>query len=246
VREDDLGFMYHVWARTEGDQTYVVMAFRGTSGASDWMSGNLWWFTRWFRTDDQYSRAAAHAREVVAYFDAQAAAAGRNKPIFLTTGHSLGGGLAQHVLYALPQRVRQAIVFDPTAVTASAGVSAEDFDAACNCAELYPETRFLRVYENYEILSVLRIFHKTFLGPERHVQELRFSFEGAWNPVGRHGMNFFASHLQSLAARQPVAPSGQHWIRSENQSCTDGLLLGQRASCALPSQSGSLIHRCPR
>jgi hypothetical protein len=38
--EDDKGLMFHVWQRRLGNQTHVVIAFRGTSGDGDWIYGN--------------------------------------------------------------------------------------------------------------------------------------------------------------------------------------------------------------
>lgn len=179
--EDDQGLMLHIWQRKLDNQTFVAVAFRGTSGDGDWVHANSWWFTRFFNSDNQYSRARAHMQKIIETFDQRATAKGERKPRFVATGHSLGGGLAQHALYAFPNRVEQAIVFDPTSVTGFADVSREQQAQGCACttAELASlgvdhgaEARILRVYETTEVLVNLRIFHKVFFAPERHVQEL--------------------------------------------------------------------------
>ena len=105
--EDNEGLMFHVWERTVAHQSQVVIAFRGTSGGGDWVYGNLWWITRYFKHDNQLTRARDHADGVIRYYEAKAKATGERSPRFITTGHSLGGSLAQHVLYSFPDRVEQ-------------------------------------------------------------------------------------------------------------------------------------------
>jgi pimeloyl-ACP methyl ester carboxylesterase len=253
--EDNEGLMYNVWHRKVGNQTHVVIAFRGTSGAGDWLYGNLWWFTRAFLTDNQLTRAAKHAEAIIKLYDAKAATTGEDKPRFVTTGHSLGGGLAQHVLYAWPLRVEQAIVFDPSSVTGFAGVTKANQAAACTCepdalrdlgVRLVPEARILRVYQTYEVLANLRIFHKLFFLPERHVQELRFPFEAPWNPISRHGMYTFAERLVDAAAPHIAQSRGSGWFASRaGDVCTNPLISAQKQSCQRPVSENS-TSVCPQ
>lgn len=253
--EDSEGLMFHVWRRKQGNQTHVVMAFRGTSGDGDWVYGNLWWFTRFFLKDNQLTRAARHAEQIIKSYDAKAAAAGEEPPRFVTTGHSLGGGLAQHVLYAFPLRVEQAIAFDPSSVTGFAGVTKANQVDGCTCepdalrqlgVRLVPEARILRVYQTYEVLANLRIFHKLIFPPERHVQELRFPFEESINPIARHGMSPFAARLFELSGPQAAIPVGSRWIASkEGDVCTVPLRSGQVESCQTPVNANALSV-CPQ
>lgn len=242
--------MFHVWQRRAGNQTFVTVAFRGTSGDGDWINANLWWFTRFFASDNQYTRARTHMQEIIKTFDERAAAKGEAKPRFVTTGHSLGGGLAQHMLYAFPNRVEQAIVFDPTAVTAFADVDRDRQVAACSCttADLNElgvdhgaEARILRVYETDEILVNLRFFHKIFFEPERHVQEVRFPINESRNAVTKHSMQTFADELYEAAGNQRRYEKGSAWLASENPSCTKLLIENQALSCK--ASSGAV---CPQ
>lgn len=253
--EDEEGLMFHVWERELGNRTYVVLAFRGTSGGlGDWWYGNLWWFTRFLTQDNQLSRAAAHAQRVIEAYEARAAAGAKQPPRFVATGHSLGGGLAQHVLYRFPDRVEQAIVFDPSSVTGFAAVGQDRQLAGCTCdpeplrdrgVTISPEARILRVYQTYEALANLRIFHKIILPPERHVHELRFPFEASWNPVSRHSMFDLAEKLRSASDVQVTAPKGIGWLASRSPACTEKLLAGQAASCQRAVTAGSLVP-CPQ
>ena len=229
--EDERGMMLYVWQRPAGGwPEEVVVAFRGTHGWVDWRYGNLWWFTRFFEDDNQVSRARAAAGRVLAHFKAEARKHGRPEPVFNSTGHSLGGGLAQHVLYAYPNEVRQAIVFHPSSVTGYVAVGAENQVAGCSCDKVAPEGRFMRVYESYEILSVLRIFHKTFFPPERHVQEVRLPLKSGWNMLAGHNMGDFARGLKEWASEGAANPRPA-WFDAKGDQCTARLVSGQEKSC---------------
>lgn len=244
--EDEVGLMFHVWQREAGARTFVVIAFRGTSGRGDWTYGNLWWFTRFVHPDNQLERAADGAQRVIDYFDHKALAAGRERPRYFATGHSLGGGLAQHVLYAHPRDVAQAVVFDPSSVTGFVSVGRENQQDGCACdADLTPEARILRVYESYEILSELRIFHKLLFPPERHVQEVRFPFDSSWNPLAEHSMQNLATRLHGAANQPKVGAQNQPWYASRDQVCTDQFVSAQVVSC-VKSAGDHALDVCPR
>jgi pimeloyl-ACP methyl ester carboxylesterase len=238
--EDNEGLMLQVWDRKVGRQTYVVIAFRGTTGGGDWVYGNLWWFTRWFYKDNQLTRARAHAERIMQHYENQASASGDNRPRFVATGHSLGGTLAQHVLYSFPDRVAQAIVFDPSSVTGFADVGRDNQVKGCSCepeslqragVHLQPEARILHVYQTYEILSDLRFFHKLFFVPERHVQELRFPFPESINQIERHSMQTFASNLYAASGTQIRNNDTARWLASADSTCTKKVIDAQTQSC---------------
>lgn len=79
-----------------------------------------------------------------------------------TTGHSLGGGLAEHALYKNPNIVRQAIGFNPSPVTDFSKVCTAKQRAACRCsfepdaASVPNEPRVYRIFESGELLQWLR------------------------------------------------------------------------------------------
>lgn len=250
--EDELGLMFNVWKRTVKDQTYVVIAFRGTGGAKDWIYGNFWWLTR-LLPETQYSRAQAHARRIIQHFEEEEKAFGRkNPPVFITTGHSLGGGLAQHVLYAFPRQVSQAIVFAPSSVTGFSAMEKQQKIDGCSCDEsvlpahfpkLYPEARIIRVYEQNEILANIRFPHKLLFPPERHVQEVRFAFQkDQGTPLSRHRMIDFAQNLYDMSlgvAKEDMLDSNtvKGWYASKDHSCTMKLMEAQKESCSIKVDS---------
>lgn len=93
---------------THPDLLSVLVAFRGTdiSDVGDWIS-NLSWITYWLPFPNQYDQA----RDVFRDIRRRARqAAGDRKVTFVTTGHSLGGGLAQHIAFGFP--CTSAAVFD--------------------------------------------------------------------------------------------------------------------------------------
>lgn len=245
--EDETGLMFHVWHRNINGSEEVVLAFRGTSGAGDWRYGNLWWFSRAFTADTQLSRARAYAQEVMRHFNEKALSEKAPPPRYITTGHSLGGSLAQHVLYAFPRQVEQAIVFDTSSVTGfvDPSISRDDRVDACACKpELGPEARIIRVYQTYEILANLRIFHKLILPPERHVQEVRFPFDAPVNPVSRHGIGEFTDKLHERSKTRRRDEVRQSWIASADNRCTAPLIKFQSAACSIVPEKNSAA--CPQ
>jgi hypothetical protein len=103
--------MYADYYFREGDSLDVLIAFRGTTGWKDWFS-NLSWLTRIIPIDNEHDSARAAFEKVAT----EAIAKAGNRPVrFVATGHSLGGGLAQHVAYAFP--CVSAAVFDTSCVT---------------------------------------------------------------------------------------------------------------------------------
>jgi hypothetical protein len=142
---DDIGLFLNVWRRPglHGHDD-VVIAFRGTSNRPDWLYGNLWWFTRFFLSDDQYARSTRHVQAVLAHLDEQARLDGKRRPRVVATGHSLGGGLAQHSLYNFTE-IRQAVVFAPSAVTGYVASRRGRAVLECDCdRELGTEARIIR------------------------------------------------------------------------------------------------------
>jgi hypothetical protein len=241
--EDERGMMYNVWHRQVDGRIEVVIAFRGTSTTNDWWYGNLWWFTRYIFTDNQITRARDRGRIIIDYFKKEAQAADEQVR-FYTTGHSLGGSLAQHVLYAYSREVMQAIVFDPSGVTGFDDLSLDQQLEGCSCGEVpAPETRMMRVYESGEILSNLRIFHKIWFAPHRHIQEIRLPLIKSSNPIAGHGIAAFAEKLAEATSGTFVSDPKAAWYASSDAQCTARFIEGQQASCRIKATSD---EKCPQ
>lgn len=144
--------------------------------------------------------------------------------------------------------MRQAIVFDPSAVTGFAAVGADNRREGCECRddlEEKAEARFLRVYERREVLANLRLPHKVLWPPERHVQEVRFNFYEGRNPVAAHNMSELAGRLRAEAESVTPAERSLPWFASKDPRCTAKLIEAQEASCRREVDRESKWFVCP-
>lgn len=119
------GLQFHVWRRVQGGQCReAVIAFRGTdkSDVGDWIS-NFRWLYRLQPKFDQYAQVQTHITDIVARIKKNGCADAGTQ--FTSTGHSLGGGLAQQAAYADDSgSIRYVYTFDPSPVTGFFDVSA--------------------------------------------------------------------------------------------------------------------------
>jgi pimeloyl-ACP methyl ester carboxylesterase len=205
-------------------------------GFKDWLLGNLHWFTGFLPIEDQYSHARRTMEQVFSRYDQDA-----RTTLFYTTGHSLGGGLSQHALYSFPQRVQQAVAFDPSSVTGFVEQSEDNKTSACECRPtLSGEPRIYRVYDAYEILANLRIFHKVFFTPERHIQEVRFPNAASHSIVG----------LAQYLIKNSVTPTNEPWYAGKgkfslHETCTAAFARKQRESCEVKVPKDQ-PNKCPQ
>ncbi|WP_273822968.1 MULTISPECIES: hypothetical protein [Pseudomonas] len=191
-----------VWENRDLKQ--VVVAFGGTvfKSGKDWKS-NLRWFT--FKVDDEYTRlvrdfAPAFVQE---YSDRSRSAQGRwlADAKLISTGHSLGGGLAQQFAYALPAtpanlKVSHVYAFDPSPVTGYFSVDPATRDV--NRVGLSID----RIYERGEGLAVLRSFTSLFVRPssvDPSIRGVRYSLLVGGNAVSNHSMHDFACAIQKAS-----------------------------------------------
>jgi hypothetical protein len=108
-----------------------------------------------------------------------------------TTGHSLGGGLAQNLAYS-DTRIKDAIVFDPSPVT---GYSTVVKDSEVNC-----NVRVLRIYERGEALQYVRATIRLFYTLSRNIQEVAFNLiHSGGNPILNHSRSQFDEGLKNIA-----------------------------------------------
>lgn len=187
----------------------IAIVFRGTEFTSwrDWKS-NL----RWFRiahllpfVKDQYTvTAETIGKEFVdAVIEKQL-----QECRIIATGHSLGGGLAQHLAYSLPStntksgeyvRVGKVYAFDPSPVTgwSTAGPRKHDNVKGLNID---------RAFEHGEALAYIRLLISYIYPPpalEPSVREIRFNVVETSNPFKNHSMRLLAVALmrESLEAK---------------------------------------------
>lgn len=202
------GLFVEAWERADGSEVTVV--FRGTEFSSlrDWKA-NLRWFLRFLPFyQDQYTVVAEKVGAEFMQVLRQRAPSSRPSRIAVT-GHSLGGGLAQHFAYSLPRepsgeawpRVAQVFAFDPSPVTGWSSV-----DRALrshNVASL--ET--VRAFEHGEILAYLRLILGYVIPPSASapaIRQVRYNFVRSGDVVGSHSMRLLACELLGAAGAADV------------------------------------------
>jgi hypothetical protein len=190
------GLQYQVWRRRDCGE--AVIAFRGSDGgdAGDWISNFRWFIAR--PVFDEYDQVQ---QAIPGIIDKLVASGCRPRRI-LAAGHSLGGGLSQHVAYADP-RIDYVYAFDPSPVTGFFGVPARARMAAIK------KLGIDRVYESGEILSLPRylasgIFPSSPCRPR--VRIVRFATVTVPSLIERHRIANLTEGLERLAAHGPTRP----------------------------------------
>ena len=207
-----VGLAYEVWVNKHVTPQVVVIAVRGTEFTQwqDWKS-NLWWLTRFITDKNQY-RVAPSAKEVGLVFESF-----KNQPdtVFITTGHSLGGGVAQCLMYAYPQ-VSQCYAFNPSPVTAFYDQPEDKRQSYSEKLPLpgFPSHRTLRIYEKGEILAYLRAQMRAFYPLDDKIMEVRWNFDTKHNVIRNHGMLGLARNAVSVHQDAEIpnpAPEYRPW-----------------------------------
>jgi esterase/lipase superfamily enzyme len=183
------GLAFAVYRRESAAGVDVLVAFRGTD---DWLLGlptlndtiaNLSWVTQWVNPFDQYRQARQEFRRIREAAIAEA----RGRPVqFTVTGHSLGGGLAQHIARGFP--CVTAVVFNSSCVS-----------NRFRFAEPYLNSQVAHVHENRDWLSrALCLPSGPFGWGERHQ-----SYVGNWvSDRVREGM----SELELTSRQHYITP----------------------------------------
>jgi hypothetical protein len=193
-----------VWERN--DPPAVAVTFGGTvfNNDADWRA-NLRWFIPGQRdeyTDVVQKFAPAFAVELKRRSQTMNAARFSELTLF-STGHSLGGGLAQQFAYSVPldcvRRVKQVYAFDPSPVTGFFSVEPKLRDE--NKTGLLID----RIYERGEILALLRSLTSLFYKPSTinaAIRGVRYWLFDAWNPIAAHSILELAEKIDA-ARREP-------------------------------------------
>lgn len=191
-----------VWENREKKK--IVVAFGGTDlkSVKDWKA-NLRWLT--FKVDDEYTQlvrdfAPAFQLEYLSRAQTDQQRWLQNATL-ISTGHSLGGGLAQQFAYALPLnpqrlRVTQVFAFNPSPVTGFYSVNNKTRE------ENRKGLKIERIYERGEILAILRSFTSLLVKPSEKdptIKGVRYNFLISGNWFKNHSMHNFACAISKAA-----------------------------------------------
>ena len=182
----------------------VAVAFGGTvfNSGKDWKS-NLRWFT--FKHQDEYTQLVElFIPEFIKQFKLLSQKPEWNflqHATLCATGHSLGGGLAQELAYALTldstvPRITEVYAFDPSPVTGYFSVPADIRDK--NKLTLTTD----RIYERGEILALARSLVSLIVPPskeEPRVWQYRYNLFSR-SPITGHSISELALRLGDAAA----------------------------------------------
>ncbi len=214
----------------------IAVVFEGTNFLQwqDWMS-NLRWFLRFVPGyEDQYITAAKELAEE--FYAAITSPEGPYRisdstrrletregvPVrIVATGHSLGGGLAQHFAYAFKQperepygpKVDEVFAFDPSPVTG--WFSAKNPPRNYNATGL----RIHRIFEHGEILAYLRLLTSRLAvtSQDPAIWEYRYNFDSGTGLVANHSMRRLACGL--IRAAEP-------WVEQAKSKSVDKMGIG--------------------
>ena len=214
---DAVDLQLEIWEK-QSSPAIIAVVFRGTEAQRirDWIS-NFRWFLRFipFYPDQYVVVSEKVGAAVLNKIKAQLVKGDtRYRDVkIVSTGHSLGGGLAQHLAYSLPDdikgpsgeplpRVSAVYGFDPSPVTGWSTVSRQLREL--NARGLHIE----RIFEHGEILSYIRLLLR-YLNPPKEkdpaIREIRYNFVRTINPFSSHSMRLIACELIE-ANGQSVAP----------------------------------------
>jgi hypothetical protein len=203
-----------IWTnRSKGS---IVVAFGGTvfSSWKDWKS-NLHWLDP-FQHDAYGLIVSEFGAEFVKALSLQSDMPGweflRSATLY-STGHSLGGGLAEEFAYSLPAnypgvpRVTKVYAFDPSPVTGFASVKKAT-------REVNKEgLKIDRIYERGEVLAILRSIASTIHKPPAvnpEVRQLRYNLFGndrfgLSNSIAGHSIQDLACGLKRVSETSSAA-----------------------------------------
>jgi hypothetical protein len=186
-----------VWERAEPPA--IAVTFGGTvfNNDADWRA-NLRWFLPMKRdeyTDVVQKFAPAFTSELKRRSESMDKAR-LDSLLLYSTGHSLGGGLAQQFAYSVRpdclKRVNKVYAFDPSPVT---GFFSVDLSLR---TENKKGLLIDRIYERGEILALLRSIVSLFYKPSRinaAIRGVRYNVFFAWNPIAAHSIVELAENI---------------------------------------------------
>lgn len=214
IRQDEEceahGLQYRAWINESVKPAVLCIAFRGTEFKSpqDWRT-NFRWIVRPFAGRDQYDLIEPKLRPFLC--GTYRSRLLRGDLVVVTTGHSLGGGLAQNCLYHFSPQVSQCYAFDPSPVTAKKSISSEVIARYQNKIPIngFPDALILRIHQKGEILSYARNTLHVITGYSNQIDKIRFDvFDGA-TAVNLHNMSKLAEGIIDITKNNPH-PAGDY------------------------------------
>jgi len=202
------GPSFQVWARTRAVRaeraacTEVSIAFRGTASLRDWVS-NFHPLTGYF-VDTYYYQLKRDIDGIIdSIKDLECYKLAPVKPKIVSTGHSLGGGLAQFAALAnRPNgpRITKVLAFDPSPITGASLVDAEI--RTKNSKGLTID----RIYQPGEALSYVRSLAQQYPPATSRcnpfVRTVRVDAIPTGGLIGLHGMPALAAQMVQLSYKR--------------------------------------------
>ena len=205
------GLYFEIWSNHKSQPAQHIIAFRGTNFGqlSDW-ANNFRWFRRinTLRKPDQYDTARELCR---VWLEKNVPRGSRDR--IITTGHSLGGGLAQYIFYSRAPQIDQAIVFDPSPVTGFHDREIQAGAAAAVDMEYRPSFvsyRIIRAYEDGEILQYVRNAFDPFVPDDPLIKHIEFKSKHRSNTISQHSMSMLATTILELSGK-PTSTMVREW-----------------------------------
>jgi hypothetical protein len=183
----------------------VAIVFRGTVPKKwqTWAADFRWLIPL---HEDQYTIAAENLSiDFAAEVSKRIANGSVFKDVLLVSvGHSLGGGLAQEIAYALPgkpdiPRITQVYAFNPSPITGYRSVPSAQRDINTKTLDIY------RIFEHGEILAYVRLLTSYVIPPsatDPAVSEIRYNFDSSLDGVVNHSMSRLACRIVKAAAKK--------------------------------------------
>jgi pimeloyl-ACP methyl ester carboxylesterase len=196
------GPAFQVWARTQfphaGSEacTEVSIAFRGTVGTSgDWFSNADRYGSPY---DDYYHQLRRNIAGIVKKIRNLDCYKRAGNARIVSTGHSLGGGLAQFVALA-NKRIKRVFAFDPSPVTGAHLVDKQSLKANAQGVAID------RIYQEGEVLSLPRRLVEEYppvgssCNPDVIVRTVKVDAVPGSGGVNLHSINQLAGKLVELS-----------------------------------------------
>lgn len=209
-RAEAAKLFFSVWEyRTRNDPenvSEIAIVFRGTEAdqTQDWFSNARWFIPTWLRGEDQYDVTRDWVSRAIEAEVQDRIREGTLLPTvkIVAVGHSLGGGLAQQLAYAMPKSVPHQIKISRVVAFNSSPVTGWMSTANPPRDENTKELAIDRIFEHGEALAYIRLPINMVIPPHRResaVRDVRFDLERTIGGVKNHGSLFFACRLAEVA-----------------------------------------------